>query len=161
MPNDNPVREELFAVELEVAFEMRAPDQEREPMTVIGPHLLVWDLVERRPEWNGFGGLTRLTGEIMSEKNRAMQAVAVAKLEMQFAALLGAQGDDPQFLPRLAQRGAKRRLAGIDFAARAIDFPRAEATLLVDEKDFPLADDKEEIGPDPRLPACPVDHLAR
>lgn len=47
MPNDDPAVEERFAVEVEVALEMGAAEEEREPITVVGPHFVVGNLVER------------------------------------------------------------------------------------------------------------------
>src|SRR5690349_9312983 len=83
LPNDNAVGEKFFAVELEISLEACTPDQEREPMEIVGPHLIVRNLVERSPERDRFGGFLWFASEIVGQEDRAMQAVAVAKLEVQ------------------------------------------------------------------------------
>ncbi len=106
-PNDDAPVQQLLAVELEVAGEMRAADEEREPMPIVGPHLVVGDGVERRPERDGFVGFVRFAFEIVRPENGAMQAVAVAELEMQFAMLDRAERFDPEFLESFAQGGLR------------------------------------------------------
>jgi hypothetical protein len=77
---------QLLAVEFEKTGETCAANQERQPVAVVRPHLVVGNGIERGPERRRFIGLARLAFEIVGEKDRAMQAVTVAKLEMQFAA---------------------------------------------------------------------------
>jgi len=159
-PDDNLVLEETFAVEIEEALEMGAAQEKREPVTVVGPHLVVGNLVERGPEGDGFGGLGWLALEIVGEENSTVQAVAIAELEMQFAPLLGVERGDAKFLESFAEGGGERSFAPVDFTARTVNFPRAEAALLADKKNLSVAHNKEEIGADARLPGCPIGHVA-
>jgi hypothetical protein len=64
---------------------------------------------------------------------------------------------DEQFLLDLADRRLHRRLAGVHPSARAVDLPRAEPLLLVDQQDFAVLDDKEERSALDGLPTSPVD----
>ena len=161
MPNDDFVIEQLLAVEFEITLEMCAPEEEREPVAVICPHGVVRNMVDRSPEWNRFIGLARFAEKVMGDKNGAMQAVTIAKLKVQFAALFGRDWHDVEFLESFAEGSVERILALIDLAARAVDFSRAEPAFLVDEKDLVLANNEEEIGANARLPVCPVDHVTR
>src|ERR1041385_5088131 len=139
---------------------MRAANKERQPVPVIGPHFVVGDGVDCCPKWDGFVGLAWFPIERMGEKNRAIKAVAVAELKMQFTMLFGPERFDAELLEGLAQRGPKRRFARIHFAAGSVDFARAEAALFADEENLLLAHDEKKIGVDAWLPVCPVGHVA-
>lgn len=129
-------------------------------MPVVGPHFVVGDLIERRPKRDCLGGLLRFAGEIEREKDGAMQAVTVAKLKMQFTALLGPERMNAEFLEGLAQRRRERRLPRINFAAGPVNFAGAEPALLANQENLSFAHDEEEIGANARLPGCPVGHVA-
>lgn len=148
--------EQLLAVELEITGKMLALDQEREPVPVVGPHFVVGDGVERGPERNGFVSFVRFALEIQRPEDRAMEAVTVAELEMQFAMLDRAKRPDPELFFGFAQGGLQRRFAGIDLAARAIDLARAKAAFLADEENFFVTHDEEKVGADAWLPSRPV-----
>jgi hypothetical protein len=124
---------------------------------IVSPHLS-WNLVRRQGERPV--GPARLPEKSRARKT-AMQAVAVSELEIQIAPLLGIKRRDPEFFARLSQSSVERRLARVDFASGSVDFPRAKAAFFVDEQNLFVADDEEQIGPNARLPVCPVDHVAR
>ena len=65
---------QLLAVEFEITGEMRAANEERQPIAVVRPHLVVGNGIERGPERRRFIGLVRLAFEIVGEKDDAMQA---------------------------------------------------------------------------------------
>src|SRR5262249_35649530 len=97
--------EQFVAVKLEVAVEMRPVDEQRQPVTIVRPHLVGGDFVYSCPEWDGLFGRARFTEKIEGDKNRAVQSVAVAKLEVQFSTRLCAKRPDVEFLKSFAQRG--------------------------------------------------------
>ena len=82
---------------------MRAANEERKPVAIVGPHLVVGNGIERSPERDRFVGFVRFSFEIVGEKNGAMQAEAVAELKMQFAALFGPERFDAELFERFAQ----------------------------------------------------------
>lgn len=49
MPENELMFEHLLPIKFKVAVEMRALNEEREPVSIVGPHSLVGDLVERDP----------------------------------------------------------------------------------------------------------------
>jgi len=161
LPNDELVGEDPLAVKVEVALKVRALEEERKPEPVVGPHFLVGNLVERGPERHCLLSFAGLPEKIVGKKNRAVQTKAVAKLEMEFAALLGPQGHDVELLEGFAEGGVERGLTGIDLPARAVNFARAETAFFANEKNFSISNNEKKIGPDTRLPGCPVDHVAR
>ena len=129
-------------------------------MPVVGPHLVVGNGLERRPERGRLFGLARFSFEVMSEEDGALHAVAVAELKIQFAMVLRPDWFDPEFLESLAQGRVERGFTRIDFAPRSINFTSSETAFLADEKDSFLAHDEEKVGADTWLPVCPVCHVA-
>jgi len=84
-----------------------------------------------------------------------MQAVAVGKLEMQLTALLERRRGDADFLLGFADGRGERGLPWLDLAAGTVDFARAQPSLLANEQNAAVVDDKAEVGPLARLPAGP------
>ena len=89
---------------------------------------------------------------------RAWQAEAGAEVELQLAALLGAARAKAWLFMVFAKRRFKRGFAGIDLAAGAVDFPRAEAALFANEQNLIAAQDEEKVRALLRFPGFPVDH---
>ncbi|HEX4666552.1 MAG TPA: hypothetical protein VH207_08125 [Chthoniobacterales bacterium] len=61
--------------------------------------------------------------EVVGDENGAVEAVAIAELEMQFASLLGAERDDAEFLKSFAQGSGERRFIRIDFPPGPLILP--------------------------------------
>src|SRR5213080_1286002 len=76
----------FLAVKREVAAKRIAFEHQRKPVPVILPHFVKRDRLHVIPKWRGLRGLDRLAFAIESEKDRAVQAVAIGKLEIEFAA---------------------------------------------------------------------------
>ena len=150
--------EQFFAVEFEVTGKRFTPEQERKPVSVVRPHVIIGNGIERGPEWDGLVRFLRFSLEIMREENRAVQAEAVPKLEVQLAALLGAERPDAKFLISLAEGRLERGLARVYFSARAVYFPRAEAAFFANKQNLVAAQDEEKVGALLRLPGFPIGH---
>ena len=74
---------QLLAVEFEKTGEVCAANQERQPVAVVRPHLVVGNGIERGPERRRLISLARLAFEILGQKDDAMQAVTIAELKVQ------------------------------------------------------------------------------
>jgi hypothetical protein len=75
-----------------------------------------------------------------------MQAVTVAKLEMQLAPFLGPERHDVEFFEGFPQGGVERGFAGVDLSARSIDFACTKSSQFMDEENLFLAQNEEESG---------------
>ncbi|CAG0980705.1 partial 2,4-dienoyl-CoA reductase, partial [Gammaproteobacteria bacterium] len=125
--------------------------------TVVLPHPLVRDLVDRAPERVGLAGRVRRAGMRGGEEDRPMERVAVDELERELARLRQAGRLDPDLLAHLADRGLLGRLARVDPPAGRVHLPGAEAGLLVDQEEAVAVPHEAEDGALGRLPARPFD----
>jgi hypothetical protein len=89
-----------------------------------------------------------------------MEAVAVRKLEVQFASLLGLYRDDSDFFPRLANRRLQRSFTRFDFSAGSIHFPSSETATFADQQETSVLADKAKSCVFTRSPVSPV-HLQK
>jgi hypothetical protein len=149
--------EHRVAVEQEAAREAAPLEDEGQPEGVVLPHLAVGDRVEAHPERRRLVRLRGLADAVRRREHEHVDGVAVHELEAVLAEFPEPHGPDAQLLFHLAQRAGLRRLAGLEPPSRAVDLPRAEAALLADQEDPPVAHHEDERRQVASPPARPVE----
>ncbi len=161
-PNDDVAAEQSLAVEFEKAGEMCAANEERQPVAVVRPHLVVGNGIERRPERRP---LRRSRAVRLRNRGRERRCNAGCNRRGTGNAVRRAASAPSGVTPsssKISRRAdLQRRLARIDLAAGSVDFARAETALLADEENFSISHNEEEGGANARLPDCPIGHVAQ
>ena len=147
--------EHRVAIEVEVGTEGSASDHARQPVDVVGPHFMVGNGINRRPDRKGFVGFDERAGEGFRREDGAMEAVAVNELKMEFSTGLDSVRCDANLFLGLTHGAFVWCLAGFDAATGGVDFACAETALFTDEKDLGILDDETQGGPLARLPLVP------
>ncbi len=128
-------------------------------MRVVLPHLVIGNLAQIHPHRRSFVSLAQVTGAIIRPKNSHVQLVTIEKLKKQFSHLLEIQRRHADFFLRLANRRRQRSLTLLDPTSRPIDLAGAKPTLLADQQNLTVPDDKAQIGILSRTPTFPVHAL--
>lgn len=131
--------------------------QTGQPVTVVLPHAVIRNLVDGSPHRHGLIGLDGFADAVRREKNTAMQAVTIRKLEEQLTSKLRVDRSDMQLFTGLPDGSRQSGFPGFDSTARAVDFPGTQAPFFQDEKNLPPANHEAKCGPVHRLPIRPVD----
>jgi hypothetical protein len=149
------LREHLVAIEVEVGTERSARNHARQPVDVVGPHFVVGNPINRRPDRKGFVGFDEGAGEGIGYEHGAMKTIAVNELKMEFSTGLDSVRRDADFFLGLTHGAIVWFLAGFDAAAGGVDFTRAETAFFADEEDLGILHNETQGGPLARLPLVP------
>ena len=144
-------------MEDEASVEVGFFEQEREPVAIVFPHLIVGNRFDSGPERHclvGFGGCADV---IIRAEDMTEDVGRVGHREPELADLARVERGDEQLLLGFADDALKRRFTGVDLATGAIDFSRAEAAFFFDQQDAAVLYDKHQRGVDAALPLGPID----
>ena len=125
--------EHRVAIEVEVGTEGSARNHARQPVDVVGPHFMVGNGINRRPDRKGFVGFDEGSGEGIGCENGAVEAVAIDELKMEFSTGLDSVRCDPDLFLGLTHGAFVRFLAEFDAAAGGVDFSGPETALFTNE----------------------------
>ena len=126
-------------------------------MAVVIPHLSVRNRFDRGPERHGLIGFGGGANVIICAEHMTQNVRRVGHREPELADLARVERGNEQLLLGFADDALKGSFTGIDFAAGAIDFSRAEAAFFFDQQDAAVVDDKHQRGVDAALPLGPID----
>lgn len=126
-------------------------------MAVVFPHSGVGNRFDRCPDRHGLVGFGGGADVIIRAENMTEDVRRVGHREPEFADLPRVEGGDEQLLLGFADHALKGSFTGIDLAAGAIDFSRAEAAFFFDQQDAAVVHDKHQRGVDAALPLGPID----
>ena len=149
--------EHLIVAEEVLSTEMAAGQEVGEPVDVVRPHLVEWNLVDIEPEGNGLLCLGRFSSVLVGLEDLDEQPVAVGELELVVPTPCGCSANDAELLFKLAERSLGRGLSGLDPSARPIDLACPKSPLLANKEDAPFLDDEEQRGVIGGGPVFPVD----
>src|ERR1017187_610041 len=79
---DQSMIEQFLAIEYKMSAKLLPPEQQRQPVRVILPHLAVRNLVDISPNRRRLGSLAKLPFATTSSKHRHMQLVAIQELKV-------------------------------------------------------------------------------
>ena len=148
----DPSCTQFLHVEHEIAAKLPTFDQKRQPVAIVRPHLVIRKVVDAPPERNRLVSFSGATGEVVRDKDSAVQPQTITKLEEQFTELLRCDRRDEQLFKSFADRGLQGRLTWINFTAGPVDLSSAKTALLTDEEQLAAAMDETEVRPKGRLP---------
>ena len=147
--------EHLIVAEEVLSTEMAAGEKVGEPVDVVRPHLVEWNLVDIEPEGNGLVCLGRFSLVLVGLEDLDEQAVAVGELELVVPTPCGCSANDAELLFKFAERSLGRSLSGFDASSRPIDLSCSKPPLLANKEDAPFLDYEEQrrvIGGGPVFP---------
>ena len=149
--------EQMIVAEEVLPTKETAGEEVGEPVDVVRPHLVEWNLVDIKPEGDGLLCLGWFSSVFVGLEHLDEQAVAVGELELVVPTPCGCSANDAELLFKFAERSRRWGLSGLDPSARPIDLACSKPPLLANQEDALLLDDEEQRGVIGGGPVFPVD----
>lgn len=149
MMGEHPV-----VIEMEVSLEVPPLQHSGEPVDVIGPHVVVGNLLRGHPVGSGFVGFDRIPKASLRSKDDAVEGETVHELKMELPRWIGFSGvtRSSSSVSRIAACKAVSPVSRRPPGPLILPAPRP---LFADHQDLSLPAHKTEGGLHGRLPVLP------
>ena len=145
-----------FLYEIKSGVEGLASEHFGQPMAVIFPHFVEWDVVDIDPKRIGLDGSGGRAVEFCADIDMAMNVWNVGHSKAEFTHLERIKRSDVQLFLALTDNRLLGSLSGVDLPSRAIDLSFANSRKLMDQQDLVATAHKHQRCLDAGLPIFPV-----